>query len=197
MRSKLLTMIALALVTTFGSAIAYAGPATDAVKEKQTALFELIGKPQTDEVQAQIRAIFDAWLDYGYLAKASLGKHWDSLTDDQHKEFGGLLEQLVRKSYKKNLNKVLGYDINYDTESSADDDATVVKMRAKSRSDASEPIIEIDFSVKESNGRWLVLDIAPEGASLVKTYRSQFTKILQRDGYPALVAKMRTKIAQD
>lgn len=197
MRSKLLPMIALALATTFGSAAAYAGPATDAVRDRQTALFDLIGQPQSDEVQAQIKAIFDAWLDYGYLAKASLGKHWDGLTAAQQTEFSGLLEQLVRKSYKKNLNKVLGYEIRYASEDSADDDSMSVKMMAKSRSDSSEPEVEIDFRVKQVDGRWRMLDIAPEGASLVKTYRSQFTKILQKDGYDALAAKMRAKLAQD
>lgn len=197
MRSKLLPMIALALATTFGSAAAFAGPATDAVKDKQAVLFDLIGKPQTDDVQAQIKAIFDSWLDYAYLAKASLGSHWSTLTSAQQTEFSGLLEQLVRKSYKKNLNKVLGYEINYDTEESAEDDAILVKMMAKSRTDSSEPIIEISFTVKEVDGRWQVLDIAPEGASLVRTYRSQFTKILQKDGYDALVAKMRNKLAKE
>jgi ABC-type transporter MlaC component len=42
----------------------------------------------------------------------------------------------------------------------------------------------------------MVVDLVPEGASLVTTYRNQFTRILDKDGYPALKAKMLKKLGE-
>lgn len=197
MRMRFWSVPSLALAVVLGSGLAWAGPATDAVQAKQAALFQLIGQRQDAQTQDKIKALFDEWLDYGHLARASLGKHWDTLTADQQKEFGDLLEQLVRKSYRKNLSKVAGYDIRYTSEAAGDDGDFTVQMRAQSKTDASEPPIEIEFRVRQAASGWRLLDIAPEGASILKTYRNQFTKILGRDGYATLVAKMRAKLAKD
>jgi phospholipid transport system substrate-binding protein len=41
-----------------------------------------------------------------------------------------------------------------------------------------------------------VQDIVTEGVSLVSSYRSQFTKIVKKDGFPALIQKMKDKLAK-
>jgi phospholipid transport system substrate-binding protein len=48
----------------------------------------------------------------------------------------------------------------------------------------------------QKGGAWKVGDIVTEGVSLVSSYRSQFTKIIKKDGFPALVQKMKDKIAK-
>jgi len=134
-------------------------------------------------------------LDYGQLARASLGDRWDKLTADQQTEFSDLLKQLVRKNYQRNLKKMLGWEVQYLGEESKDD-GVLVKTRAVSKTDKRAEPIQLDFKMAETNGGWLVVDLVPEGASLVSTYRNQFTRILDKDGYPALKAKMLKKLGQ-
>lgn len=190
------TLFAVAVAAALSiSAVAFAGPSTDAVKAKQTELFKLV-ETNKDGVNAKkIAAVFDEMLDYESLAKSSLGDEWGKRTAAEQAEFTGLLKQLVQKAYERNLKKTLGYDIEYLGES-ADGDATVVKTKAKSKTDSREEPIEINFRMVQKNGKWRVEDIVTEGVSLVSSYRTQFTKIIKKDGFPALITKMKDKIAK-
>ena len=43
------------------------------------------------------------------------------------------------------------------------------------------------------DGRWAVYDVSIEGISLIGNYRTQFNAVIQRSGYPDLVAKLTAK----
>lgn len=189
---KLLTTAAMAMFVTVASA-AYAGPATDVVKAKQTALFDLLKQSTPDE--KKVAALFDEMLDYSALAESSLGGEWAGRTDAEKKEFSDLLKQLVRKAYEKNLKKIVGYTIEYTSEEQKDG-AYIVKTKAKSKTDEREDPIEINFKMLQKDSKWRVQDITTEGVSLVSSYRSQFTKIIKKDGFPALIQKMKDKLAK-
>lgn len=165
---------------------AFAGAASDMVKAKQSALFDKIRASD----DAGTSALFDEMLDYDALAKASLGSEWAGRSDAEKAEFTGLLKQLVQQAYKKNLTKILDYDVEYVSEE-AKGDVTKVKTKAKSKSDPREDPIAIDFSIKGGK----VVDIETEGVSLVSSYKSQFTKIIKKDGFAALIQKMKDKLA--
>lgn len=184
------------LALTLGTAgAAFAGPATDVVKAKQTSLFDLL-KQSGPDAQKKIDAIFDDMLDYGALAESSLGSEWAGRSDAEKAEFSGLLKQLVRKAYERNLKKIINFDVEYIDEA-AEGNAVMVKTKSKAKSaDAREEPIEIVFKVVQKDGKWKVNDIITEGVSLVSSYRSQFTKIIKKDGFPALIQKMKDKLAK-
>jgi phospholipid transport system substrate-binding protein len=174
--------------------VANAGPATDVVKTKQTALFALLKQPGPAG-QPKISTIFDEMLDYQTLAEASLGKEWPARTDAEKAEFSELLKQLVRKAYERNLKKTLNFNIEYVGEDPVDGSITV-KTKAVSKTNTREEPIEIAYKMVEKNGAWRVQDIVTEGVSLVSSYRSQFTKIIKKDGFPVLIQKMKDKLAK-
>ncbi|WP_437740553.1 ABC transporter substrate-binding protein [Sorangium sp. So ce302] len=174
--------------------LASAGPATDVVKAKQTALFDLL-KKGGGENQKKVGAVFDEMLDYSALAEASLGSEWAARTDAEKQQFSELLKQLVRKAYERNLKKTLDFNVEYLSET-ASGSAIIVKTKAASRKDAREEPVEIAFKLSEKGGVWRVQDIVTEGVSLVGSYRAQFTKIIKKDGFPALIQKMKDKLAK-
>ncbi len=182
------------LLTVFAGSVAFAGPATDVVKTKQSALFELL-KDSSAANQKKISAIFDEMLDYSALAEASLGSEWAGRTDAEKAEFSELLKQLVRKAYEKNLKKTLNFNIEYVAEE-AKGETIIVSTKAISKSDKREEPIEIAFKMAQKEGNWRVVDIITEEVSLVSSYRSQFTKIIKKDGFPKLIIKMKDKIAK-
>jgi phospholipid transport system substrate-binding protein len=183
----------MAVVLSFSS-LAFAGAATDVVKAKQTNLFELLGKSSPDS-QKKIGAAFDEMLDYQALSEASLGSEWAARSDAEKAEFTDVLKQLVRKSYERNLKKTLGYNIEYVSEQPKGD-AVLVKTRAISKTNAREEPIAINYVLSQKSGAWKVQDIITEDVSLVSSYRSQFTKIVKKDGFPALIKKMKDKLAK-
>lgn len=182
------------LMTVGASGIAFAGPATDIVKAKQTALFDLL-KNASPANQKKVTAIFDEMLDYAALSEASLGKEWAARSDAEKAEFSGLLKQLVHKAYEKNLKKTLNFNIEYVAEETKGE-AIIVKTKAVSKTNAREEPIEIAFKMTQVKGEWRVADIITEEVSLVSSYRSQFTKIIKKDGFPVLITKMKDKIAK-
>jgi phospholipid transport system substrate-binding protein len=171
-----------------------AGAATDVVKIKQTELFSLLKQP-SPATQKKVGSIFDQMLDYQTLAEASLGSEWAPRTDAEKAEFSGLLKQLVQKAYERNLKKTLNFDIQYLGEDAANG-AITVKTKAVSKTDARAEPIEISYKMVDKGGAWRVQDIVTEGVSLVSSYRSQFTKIVRKDGFPALINKMKNKLAK-
>ena len=134
-------------------------------------------------------------LDYNALAEASLGSEWAARSDAEKAQFSDLLKQLVRRAYERNLRKTLNFNIEYVAEESSSG-AIVVKTRAVSKTDAREEPLEIAFKMSDKSGSWRVSDIITEGVSLVSSYRSQFTKIIKKDGFPTLIQKMKDKIAK-
>lgn len=174
---------------------AFAGGATDVVKSKQTALFDLI-KQATPASDKKVSALFDEMLDYAALTEGSLGSEWAPRTDAEKAQFSDLLKQLVRKGYERNLKKILNFDVEYVAED-ATGGATMVKTKAKSKqADSRDEPVEIVFKLVQKDGTWRVQDIVTEGVSLVSSYRSQFTKIVKKDGFPVLIQKMKDKLAK-
>jgi phospholipid transport system substrate-binding protein len=193
MSHKTLLAAALAFATLFASGSAFAGPATDKVKAKQTELFSVVAQPKTPARQTKLQGIFDQMLAYDVFARESLGKKWSTLDASQQQEFGEVLTKIVRNNYRRNLKKMLDFNIVYASEKPKGG-AVVVATLAKHKTDAREPDIEIDFKMKTIDGRWMVVDIVTERASLVKTYKAQFLRILRKDGYPKLISKLRKKL---
>jgi len=192
---KILAVAALVCTSLVVSANAWAGPATDMVKAKQTELFTVVAKPKTDARQEKLRALFDEVLAYRVFAVNSLGKKWGDLSFAEQQKFSELLTKLVRNNYRRNLKKMLDYEIQYVGEK-AKGDGTLVMTRAKHKTDAREPVIEIDFLLSTVDGKLMIVDIITERASLVKTYKSQFLRILRKKGFDKLIEKMEKKLAK-
>jgi phospholipid transport system substrate-binding protein len=189
----LLAMLAL----TFSSAAAYAGAATDAVKAKQATLFDLLKAAPPD--QKKIDGIFDEMLDYDVLAQNSLGDEWAKRSDAEKGQFTDLLKKLVRQSYQRNLKKIADYDVKYLDETDADGGAKVLKTTSKTKTPSArgdDEAVQINFKVVSKGGTWKIQDIVTEDVSLVTSYRSQFVKVIGKDGFPALLQKMKDKLAK-
>jgi phospholipid transport system substrate-binding protein len=169
----------------------WAGAGTDLVKAKQTALFDLLKKGGA-ESDKKIAGIFDELLDYNAIAEASLGSEWASRSDAEKKEFTTTLKELVQANYKKNLKKTLDFTITYVGE----DGTNPVTVKTKATKAGSKDELLIDFKLQQKDGKWKVVDILPEGQSIVQSYRSQFVKLLKKDGFSALVKKMKEKAAK-
>jgi len=171
-------------------ATAFAGPAENVLKDKQSALVTQLKKGKATD--KKVDEIFDSFLDYEGLAKDSLGQYWDERSDAEKKEFTEVLKKLVRNTYRANLKKTLKYDVEYKGEDQAKK-GVLVKTVAKSKTNTREEPISIDYAMHEANGSWIVHDIVTEGSSLVGNYKSQFGKTIKKQGFDALLKKMKKK----
>ena len=183
------------LAVTFAVSLsALAGEATDLVKAKQTEVINALkNQSQSSARDAKIAATLVGLFDYETMAKNSLStEEWDKHTDAEKSEFSGLLKQLIQKNIERNLQQSLNYNVEYVGEDGSAPKITVKTKAIKSGS-RDEPYTVNYVMQKDSN--WKSVDVVTEDVSLVDNYRSQFTKIIAKEGWAGLIKKMKDRLA--
>jgi phospholipid transport system substrate-binding protein len=190
------TALLLAALLFLAPSLAWAGGPEGFVKDKQGELAKLIKKGKSDGNDKKIEAVFDELLDYERLARESLHDHWQERSEAERKEFQGILKRLVRNAYRRNLKKTLDYNIEFRGETKAKT-GYLVRTVARSKKDAREEPISVDYVLHQVDGRWLVYDIVTEGSSLVNNYRNQFRRVIKKNGFEELLRRMKRKLAEE
>jgi phospholipid transport system substrate-binding protein len=191
------TLFVLALGT--GTARA-AGAATGTVRKANDTLTELLrkkaapGSPEEKALATQVTGKLSSFLDVDELGRRALRDHWSKLTDAQKKEFSTLLRELVEANYLRALRSQLDYKVSYLSETSTDSGVRVA-TEVSSVKNGRKQTISIDYVLHENNDSWRVFDLVTDGVGLVENYRSQFNKVVAKEGIDGLLARMRKKKA--
>lgn len=149
----------------------------------------LRGEAKVAERRVAVRKIANEIFDFGEIAKRSMARHWQPLSEAQRSEFVGLFADLLERSYISKIETYGGEKIQYTAERVDGDYATVsTKIMTKNGTE-----VPVDYRMIKRADRWLVYDVSIEGVSLVSNYRTQFNKIIQTSSYSELVSKLRNK----
>ena len=119
----------------------------------------------------------------------SLAKNYKGRTDKEREEFTGLFKRLLENSYASKIENYQDETINYVGEQVKGNYALV-----KTQIVRKDSTIDVDYKLINEEGKWTVYDFVIEEVSLVRNYRSQFSKIIKTESYRALVSKLRKKI---
>ncbi|MGH7339154.1 MAG: MlaC/ttg2D family ABC transporter substrate-binding protein [Candidatus Rokuibacteriota bacterium] len=194
-RSFIVLVIAL---TWFTVGDASAGPPTDQVRGSVDRVLKILTDPdlkkeaKTSERRAQIRAVAHEIFDFTEISQRSLARHWSGRTPAERQEFVALFGDLLEHSYITKIEGFSGEKIQYAGEV-PDGDQAVVKTRIVTKQGVEIPV---DYRMFVKAERWRAYDVNIEGVSLVSNYRTQFNTVIQRNGYPDLVAKLKAKQAK-
>ena len=139
--------------------------------------------------RAALRKTIDERFNYRQMVMRSLAKNWDPRSDQERQEFIALFKSLLENSYANKLEAYRDEKINYLDEIIKGKYA-LIKTEVVRRSST----IGVDYKLIEENGHWQVYDFVIEGVSMIRNYRSQFTKIIRKDSYEVLVQKLTEKI---
>ncbi len=151
--------------------------------------------PEAELEREEVRKLVGAFLDYAELARRSLARHWDTLTAKQRTEFTETLRQLVERSYLKQVHGSPNYDIKYEKEAKDGNEATVdATLHTKSRGKKVDIALEYKMIGKE--GKWVVYDVLTDEQSMLENYRAEFNKIIAKDGFDALIKRMKKKLEE-
>ena len=127
--------------------------------------------------------------NYRQMVMRSLAKNWDTRSDQERQEFIALFKSLLENSYANKLEAYQDEKINYVDE--------IIKGKyalVKTEVVRKSSTIGVDYKLIQEKGSWQVYDFVIEGVSMIRNYRSQFTKIIRRDSYEVLVQKLTDKI---
>ena len=190
---KILSAVLLSASMTLSAPFALAANSEAFIKEKHGELVGLVKKAKGPADDKKLEAAFDEVLDYDTLAKESLKDFWAERTPEERAEFQAVLTKLVRAAYRKSLKRIEGYDVEYKG-ASKHDGGELVRTVAKKRGNEREEPLSIDYVVSENGSKHKIVDIVTEGSSLVVNYRSQFKRIIKKNGFPELLKRMKTKL---
>jgi len=190
---KTLSAVLLTALLTLFAPLALAANAEGFVKEKHGQLVAMVKKANGPADDKKVEAAFDEVLDYDKLAQGSLKEFWAERSAEERAEFQAVLTKLVRAAYRKSLKRIGGYDVEYKGATKTDA-GELVRTVAKKRGDEREEPLSIDYLIADSGGKPKIVDIVTEGSSMVGNYRSQFKRIIKKDGFPELIKRMKSKL---
>jgi phospholipid transport system substrate-binding protein len=127
--------------------------------------------------------------NYKQMVMRSLAKNYNERSDEEREEFTGLFKKLLENSYASKIENYQNETINYVDEKIKGNYAMVRTQIVR-----KDGVIDVDYKMLKNNDQWLVYDFVIEGVSLIRNYRSQFSKIISTESYGALVSKLSKKV---
>ncbi|HJV65313.1 MAG TPA: ABC transporter substrate-binding protein [Geomonas sp.] len=194
MRHAFLILLTITLLS--GAVPALAAPSvTEQVKLVVDQVVKIVSDPEMKKPakepqrRQQLKQAIGQIFDYAEMAQRSLATHWKERTPAQKKEFIALFETLLENSYAGKIESYHNEKIVYLNENVEGQYAEVKSKVIAPKGDE----YSLDYRLMNKGGKWKVYDVVIEGVSLVSNYRGQFNRIINSQGYPELVKKLKTK----
>lgn len=172
------------------------------LKKSHAKLQKLLGKsrpswsPENDAKTQEIRQLVNSFLDFQELAQRALSKHWDTLEPGKRKEFVTTLRDLVERNYIDQMTSgKANYKMNWLDEELQPTAATVTaKLNTTARGKPVE--VALEYKMVHKQRGWVVYDVVTDEQSLLETYRAEFNKVIKKEGFDALLAKLKQKLEE-
>jgi phospholipid transport system substrate-binding protein len=199
---KRLLILLLSMVFAMPAAIAgpgSSGPGTTAVKsanEKISALLKqkpAAGSKEEKELAGKVTTSVRDFLDIDELGKRAMADQWSKLSKDQQTEFLSTLRALIEDNYVRGLRANLQYSVDYTGESTDKDGNVLVTTTVNTKRRGRPFKISVDYVLKKDGNKLKAWDVKTDGVGLVENYRAQFNKIIAKDGFSGLIARMKKK----
>ncbi|MEI6745548.1 MAG: ABC transporter substrate-binding protein [Methylococcaceae bacterium] len=129
--------------------------------------------------------------DLPKIARIVVGKEWEKLNDEQQKKLTDVFSKLSIASYAHNFKEFGGETFTIDSEEETKMGGVVIHSHLDLPDDKP---VKFDYMLKEKGASWRIINIIANGVSDLALKRSEYTAILQRDGFDALIAKINEKI---
>lgn len=177
------------------------GPGTQAVKAANDTIAALLkqkvapGSREEKDLAAKVTTSVRGFLDVDQLGKRAMVDNWQKLSKAQQDQFLGLLRALIEDNYVRGLRANLDYQVDYTGESTDKDGNVVVTTKINTRRKGRPYAIEVDYVLVKDGDKLRAWDVKTDGVGLVENYRTMFDKIIDKDGFDGLIARMKKKQA--
>jgi phospholipid transport system substrate-binding protein len=187
--------IALALAALAPCAFA-AGTATKTVEKLNAAIAEML--PQAKELGyaglfERLKPAMEQAFDFDFMSEKSLGKHWKDLSDQQKKEWGAAFREFAIANYAANLDQNGGK--RFELLGEAPDLHDTVLVSGRVIDPAAEPV-DLSYRLHDTPKGPRIIDVQLKGTvSELALRRADFTSVVARDGFDALLTTIRSRVA--
>lgn len=190
-----------------------AAPAPDAIEKKE--LIQQVdnnsAKQTVQNFQAELLAVMKKGKALGFkgrykqlevtiikhhdltkIARIVLGKNWRNLSDKQKLILSDVFIRLSVASYAFNFKDFSGESFVYLSEDTTARGGVIIHTMLKF-SDGEK--VKLDYyMLKKKGDNWRIINIIANGVSDLALKRSEYTSIMKREGFDALITKINEKI---
>ena len=177
------------------------GAGTQAVKAANDTIAGLLkqkappGSKEEKDLAAKVTTSVRSFLDIDQLGKRAMVDNWQKLSKPQQDQFLALLRSLIEDNYVRGLRANLDYQVDYTGESTDKDGNVIVTTKINTKRKGRPYTIAVDYVVVKDGDKLRAWDVKTDGVGLVENYRTMFDKIMDKDGFDGLIAKMKKKQA--
>lgn len=129
--------------------------------------------------------------DLTKIARIVVGKEWEKLSSEQQQKLVEVFSKLSVAAYTHNFKDYNGESFTFDSEEETTKGGVVIHSHL---SIPDEKDVKFDYMLKENGNNWRIINIIANGVSDLALKRTEYTSILQRDGFDALISKINEKI---
>jgi len=148
----------------------------------------------TREIQRQkLRTLVEVLFDYDEITRRALGRNRKAFTPEQMDEFSDLFGRFLEKIYLDKIQEYTDEKVIYGKATMLSKNKAEVETKIVTASKQ----IPINYRVVFQHEEWRGYDVIIEDVSLVRNYRSQFNKILQKKTPEDLLQQLRDKVNKE
>jgi phospholipid transport system substrate-binding protein len=129
--------------------------------------------------------------DLTKIARIVVGKESEKLSEAQQQKLVEVFSRFSVASYAHNFKDYSGESFVFDSEEETARGGVVIHSHLVIPGDKP---VKFDYMLKEKGDSWRIINIIANGVSDLALKRSEYTTILQREGFDALITKINEKI---
>lgn len=127
------------------------------------------------------------------MAQTTVGGYWKSLTPEQQARLVDVFSRLTLVTYAARFDGYSGE--RFETVAQNQTARSIVVRTVLVKGDGER--IRLDYLMRQFDDRWQIIDVLAKGAySELATRRSEYTAVLRREGFEALITKLDDKVAE-
>ncbi len=132
--------------------------------------------------------------DLDFMARKAVGRHWKNLSEERREELVAIFRRLTIANYAGRFDGYSGQRFDIQDQEPAIRGTVVVHTQLI---DTDGEIIQLDYRLRPVEGRWKIIDVYLNGTvSELALRRSEYSSVLQREGFDALLSALAEKIAK-
>ena len=125
------------------------------------------------------------------IVRIVVGREWEKLSADQQAKLIDVFTRLSVASYAHNFKEFAGESFKFDSEKETARGGMIVHTYMIIPDDKD---VKFDYMLKKKGNSWKIINIIANGVSDLALRRSEYTTILKREGFDALIEKINEKL---
>lgn len=143
----------------------------------------------------KFRELFRTHFDLSTIGRFVIGRSWNAATPEQQEQYRKLFEELVVQTYSEQFSLYAGEGFQV-TAVRPEGERDFIVNSLITHPDGS-PSTQVDWRIREKDGRQGIIDVIVEGISMSVTQRQEYSSVIQRNGgnIEGLLNLMRKRLA--